>query len=110
VNTAAGRDGNRTTFTDVKDGGTPAVTGYCYDWADRLTGTTVSTGPAVAGASPVSGTALTINSWPNRRIRIVLKNSTDLVVMPLRRGAVQPVHRDQFEPTLELLRPFFQPR
>uniref|UniRef100_UPI00286C075F PA14 domain-containing protein n=1 Tax=Salinibacterium sp. TaxID=1915057 RepID=UPI00286C075F len=59
VNTAAGRDGNRTSFSDTKDGGTPAVTGYCYDWADRLTATTVPAGPAVAGASPVSGTALT---------------------------------------------------
>jgi large repetitive protein len=47
------------TLTDVKDGGTPAVTGYCYDWADRLTATTVPAGPAVAGASPVTGTALT---------------------------------------------------
>ena len=53
VNTAAGRDGNRTSFSDTKDGGTPAVTGYCYDWADRLTSTTVPVGPAVAGASPV---------------------------------------------------------
>jgi large repetitive protein len=59
VNTAAGRNGNRTSFTDVKDGGVGRTTGYCYDWADRLTSTVVPQGPAVAGASPVTGTALT---------------------------------------------------
>jgi hypothetical protein len=34
------------------------VTGYYYDWAHRLTATTVPAGPAVAGASPLTGTAL----------------------------------------------------
>ena len=35
------------------------MTGYCYDWADRLTATTVPAGPPVTGASPLTGTALT---------------------------------------------------
>ncbi len=59
VNTAAGRDGNRTSFSDTLDGAAATVTNYCYDWADRLTATTVPVGPTVAGASPVTGTALT---------------------------------------------------
>lgn len=57
VNPAAGRDGNRTSFSDVKDAGTPTTTAYCYDYADRLTGTSVTNPPV--GASPVGGTALT---------------------------------------------------
>lgn len=52
-NTAAGSDGNRTGMIDIKDGGAPATTSYCYDWADRLTSTTV-TNP-VTGANPVAG-------------------------------------------------------
>lgn len=39
----AGKNGNRTGFTDVKDGVTVADINYCYDWADRLTGS--SAGP-----------------------------------------------------------------
>ena len=31
----AGRNGNRTGFSDVKDGGTPTTVAYCYDGADR---------------------------------------------------------------------------
>ncbi|MEU6584009.1 PA14 domain-containing protein [Nocardia sp. NPDC046763] len=38
--TGAGANTNRTSFTDVLDGGTPAVTAYCYDNADRLLSTT----------------------------------------------------------------------
>ena len=53
---SAGRSGNRTSFSDVKDGGTPSTTAYCYDYADRLTSTVV-TNPQ-AGASPVTGGAL----------------------------------------------------
>jgi RHS repeat-associated protein len=49
----AGRNGNRTGFSDVKDGGTPTTVAYCYDGADRLTSTTVTGAPA--GASPVAG-------------------------------------------------------
>ena len=67
VNTAAGRDGNRTGFTDVKDAGLPTETtssvSYCYDLADRLTSTS---GSGVSGAAPVSGSALsTVGPLPS---------------------------------------------
>jgi RHS repeat-associated protein len=56
ANTAAGADGNRTGFTDVKDPGTQdestASVAFCYDWADRLTATTSSNPPS--GANPVT--------------------------------------------------------
>lgn len=57
VNTAAGASGNRAAVTDTYtpgDGGTPVTTTtqYCYDWADRLTGSTVT--DPVAGANTVS--------------------------------------------------------
>ncbi|WP_167487951.1 PA14 domain-containing protein [Nocardia terpenica] len=39
----AGLNTNRTSFTDVLDGGTPAVTTYCYDNADRLLSTNGAT-------------------------------------------------------------------
>ena len=53
VNTSAGLSGNRTGFTDAYTarGATTAVTtqtSYCYDWADRLTSTTVTGTPAGA--------------------------------------------------------------
>jgi RHS repeat-associated protein len=60
VNSAAGRDGNRTSFSDTKDAGTPTTVAYCYDFADRLTATMVSNPPV--GASPVAGTALTAST------------------------------------------------
>lgn len=45
--TAAGKNGNRTSSTDAFDGGTPTVSSYCYDLADRLTlsGSLTTTGP-----------------------------------------------------------------
>jgi RHS repeat-associated protein len=46
--TGAGGNGNRTSFTDTFDAGTPVTTTYCYDTADRLTGTSgglTTTGP-----------------------------------------------------------------
>jgi YD repeat-containing protein len=56
VNASAGKSGNRTSFTDAYTvpGGSTSVssTQYCYDWADRLTSTTV-TNP-VAGANTVT--------------------------------------------------------
>jgi RHS repeat-associated protein len=55
--TGAGANGNRTTFSDTQDGGTPTTVGYCYDAADRLTGTTVTGAPT--GASPVAAGNLT---------------------------------------------------
>ncbi|WP_167050980.1 PA14 domain-containing protein [Salinibacterium sp. ZJ77] len=57
VNPDAGKNGNRTSFTDVKDGGVPTSVAYCYDNADRLTGTTVTNAPE--SASPVAGGNLT---------------------------------------------------
>ncbi len=60
VNTAAGADGNRTGFTDVKDAGLPGETSssvsFCFDWADRLTATTATTPPS--GVNPVAGGSL----------------------------------------------------
>jgi RHS repeat-associated protein len=55
--TAAGANGNRTSFSDTFDGGTPTTVAYCYDAADRLTGTTVTGAPT--GASPVAAGNLT---------------------------------------------------
>jgi RHS repeat-associated protein len=52
VNAAAGKNGNRTGFSDNFDGNATTVA-YCYDNADRLTNTTVTSPPA--GASPVAG-------------------------------------------------------
>lgn len=54
---AAGADGNRTSYTDVHNGGTPTSVAYCYDNADRLTGTTVAGAPS--GANPLFAANLT---------------------------------------------------
>ena len=51
----AGRNGNRTSFSDVKDAGTPITTDYCYDGSDRLLST------AVAGAPAGANTLLSTN-------------------------------------------------
>jgi RHS repeat-associated protein len=60
ANTAAGRNGNRTGFTDLKDAGelteTTSSAVYCYDNADRLTSTTPT---GMSGAAPVSAASLT---------------------------------------------------
>jgi RHS repeat-associated protein len=55
TNNAAGKDGDRTSFTDVH-GSVTTSTAYCYDYADQLTTTTVT--GAVTGANPVGGTNL----------------------------------------------------
>jgi len=47
TNTAAGRNGNRTSFKDTKGGTLVTDVGYCYDWADRLTASV----PTVAGGN-----------------------------------------------------------
>lgn len=61
ANTAAGRNGNRTGFTDLKDDGevteTTSTMAYCYDNADRLTATTPTN--ASGNAAPVSESPLT---------------------------------------------------
>lgn len=56
ANAAAGADGNRTSYSDSKDGATAFTTTYCYDNTDRLTSTTI-TNP-VAGANPLASTPL----------------------------------------------------
>jgi RHS repeat-associated protein len=65
ANVAAGKDGNRTGFTDahVTSGGTvTSQMGYCYDGADRLVSTTVTSPPA--GPNPVVGAALSTTATP----------------------------------------------
>lgn len=57
ADTAAGADGNRTGYSDSKDGATATTTAYCYDNADRLTATTVAN--PVSGATPIAGMSLT---------------------------------------------------
>lgn len=54
VNAGAGLNGNRTSFTDLPDGGTPVTTSYCYDQTDRLTSTAVTGSSAGPGLSPVA--------------------------------------------------------
>ncbi|MET4159593.1 RHS repeat-associated core domain-containing protein [Agromyces sp. PvR057] len=54
VNTGAGLNGNRTSSTDLPDGGSPVSTAYCYDQPDRLTSTAVTGIPAGPGVSPVA--------------------------------------------------------
>ena len=69
TNTAAGRNGNRTSFVDERLGDDGVVLSeasvqYCYDNADRLTATT-PTG-ASGGASPVAGGSLsTVGPLPS---------------------------------------------
>lgn len=53
LNTRAGLNGNRTSFTDLPKDGTPVTTSYCYDQTDRLTSTAVTGTPAGPGLSPV---------------------------------------------------------
>lgn len=56
VNARAGANGNRTATSDSLDGAAATLTTACYDWADRLTSTSV-TNPAT-GATPLTGTNL----------------------------------------------------
>lgn len=49
---------------DTLDSGTPTTVAYCYDAADRLTGTTVTDAPE--GAAPVAAGSLT-TTRPARR-------------------------------------------
>jgi hypothetical protein len=60
VNTAAGRSGNRTGFTDTKNGTVVTDVDYCYDWADRLTSTNATT----TGGNPVVNTELSTVGAP----------------------------------------------
>jgi RHS repeat-associated protein len=57
VNADAGKNGNRVAFTDDFDGEETRVA-YCYDHADRLTGTVVTDPPD--GANPVNIAGLSV--------------------------------------------------
>ena len=64
ANTAAGKDGNRTGFSDSTNGGTATTVTYCYDNADRLTSDTVAHAPTGAGpllATNLASTGGTLN-------------------------------------------------
>ncbi|MBD8729543.1 PA14 domain-containing protein, partial [Frigoribacterium sp. CFBP 13707] len=65
--TAAGRNGNRTSSTDVQDGGPVSVTTSCYDTSDRLLSTTVTAPPAAATpmAQTVSAAKITYDAHGN---------------------------------------------
>jgi RHS repeat-associated protein len=60
ANLAAGRNGNRTGFTDVADGALPTTVAYCYDNADRLTSTTTAQAPG--SANPILAANLSASS------------------------------------------------
>jgi len=88
VNTRAGIYGNRTGFTDVKDGVTVTVLDYCYDWADRLTAAIPSSSiPQTPGGTPVLGVLTTAGASPSLRydghgntIRLADQTCVDIVV------------------------------
>jgi len=56
ANTAAGADGNRTSWSDSTNGATATTVAYCYDNTDRLTSDSVTNAPT--GASPLLSTNL----------------------------------------------------
>ncbi|UKF81667.1 PA14 domain-containing protein [Clavibacter californiensis] len=67
----AGLNGNRTSFTDVKDGTRTSATSYCYDRADRLVNTTQSnaqTGANAINAANLSATNLTYDAHGNTSV------------------------------------------
>jgi len=59
-NTAAGNDGDRTSMADSLDGAPAQITAYCYDYQDRLVGTTVANAPA--GADLLAATSLSTSA------------------------------------------------
>ncbi|GAA1216346.1 hypothetical protein GCM10009655_14550 [Rhodoglobus aureus] len=64
----AGHNGNRTSFSDVKDAGTPITTDYCYDVSDRLVSTAVAGAPAGANtllSTNLSAASLTYDAHGN---------------------------------------------
>jgi YD repeat-containing protein len=67
----AGRNGNRTGFSDIKDGGAPTTVSYCYDNADRLTATTTTNAPTGANAimaGNLSATSLSYDAHGNTSV------------------------------------------
>jgi YD repeat-containing protein len=67
VNEYAGMNGNRTSATDVFQAGTPQVTEYCYDNADRLTSTAVTAAPGAVNpvAAGLASTDLAYDAHGN---------------------------------------------
>lgn len=55
ANPNAGQDGDRTSMTDSLNDAAPSSVNYCYDNADRLTGSSVTNPPA--GATPLGRVA-----------------------------------------------------
>jgi RHS repeat-associated protein len=77
VNTTAGADGNRTSFTDQLTGTpTPLNVTYCYDNTDRLTATTGTGAPT--GANPLLASNLTSTGASANLIYDVHGNITTL--------------------------------
>jgi RHS repeat-associated protein len=76
ADTAAGMDGNRTSYSDVHNGGTPTSVAYCYDNADRLTGTTVTGAPS--GANPLFAANLSTTGTTPSLAYDVQGNTTSL--------------------------------
>jgi RHS repeat-associated protein len=60
VNPNAGANGNRTSVIDTPTSGASTTTTACYDWADRLTSTTVAN--PIQGAPPLIGMNLTTST------------------------------------------------
>jgi hypothetical protein len=69
TNNSAGLSGNRTSFSDTKDGAAPTTTTYCYDWADRLISTTVTGTASSTAPNPVAD-GLAPPTWPTTRTAI----------------------------------------
>ena len=51
----SGRDGNRTSFSDVKDAGVPIATGYCYVASDRHMKTVLDDGTVIEYVRDATG-------------------------------------------------------
>jgi large repetitive protein len=76
ANTAAGADGNRTGMTDLVSGSSITTsTSYCYDNADRLTGTSTTNAPT--GADPAMNLSMT-GTTPNALAYDTSGNTTKL--------------------------------
>lgn len=101
TNTAAGRSGNRTGFTDIKDGTLVASVGYCYDWADRLTATSTNNpadypvlsqaGGSLAyddhGNTTKLGNQTLVYDSQNRHMKTVVTDGADTTTIEYKRDA-----------------------
>jgi YD repeat-containing protein len=64
ANTAAGMDGNRTSFSDTHNGGTPTTVAYCYDTLGDHTSTTLTDGTVVTYLRDATGRVVERDSTP----------------------------------------------